>query len=305
MRGAGRLPVSAALDTGSVAVSRKTTEQLGVWVARRGGVVHRDEALRAGFAVAVVRAFVRDGHAERIRRVWLAAPDAPADLRLAALAGGRVTCTSLAERRGWWMPEGIGHELHLHVHPGSASPGAHSAQVVTHWTKPIVPAARSLVGTTEDALLHIAQCLDRDAALVLWESAARVEKIAPQTLRAIRWPSVIARELADAVTGLSDSGLETLVAVPLRRQGLCVRQQVVLAGRPVDVLVGDRLVLQIDGYEFHSSSAQRSADIAHDAELRLRGYTVLRFSYAQVVHDWPTLERTVRRAVAAGLHLAA
>ena len=85
-----------------------------------------------------------------------------------------------------------------------------------------------------------------------------------------------ARELATSVTGLSDSGLETLVVTPLRRWGLRVRQQVKLAGRFVDIVVGDRLVLQIDGFEFHSTSAQRSSDIAHDAELRLRGYTVLR-----------------------------
>jgi len=91
--------------------------------------------------------------------------------------------------------------------------------------------------------------------------------------------------------------------VRLRPHGLPVRQQVVIAGRPVDILIGKRLVIQTDGWEFHSSSAQRSADIAHDAELRLRGYTVLRFSYAQVVHGWPEVERTILRAVAAGLHL--
>ena len=92
---------------------------------------------------------------------------------------------------------------------------------------------------------------------------------------------------------------------PLRRWGLQVRQQVKLAGRFVDIVVGERLVLQIDGYEFHSSSAQRSSDIAHDAELRLRGYTVLRLSYAQIVHDWDSAASIIRRAVATGLHLAA
>ena len=83
-----------------------------------------------------------------------------------------------------------------------------------------------------------------------------------------------------------------------------MRQQVKLAGRFVDIVVGDRLVLQIDGYEFHTS-AQRSSDIAHDAELRLRGYTVLRLSYAQIVHDWDAVAAVIRRAIAAGLHLAA
>ena len=45
-------------------------------------------------------------------------------------------------------------------------------------------------------------------------------------------------------------------------------------------------------------------DIAHDAELALRGYTVMRLSYAQIVHDWPAVERSIRRALAARLHLA-
>ena len=287
-------------------VIRKTTEQLGTWVSAQGGIAHRDDALRAGFVIAVIRAFVREGHADLIRRVWLCTPQAPTELRTAARAGGRVSCISLARRRKWWMPEGIGSELHLHMLPGSGPTRLDETwSGVTHWTKPVVPAARSLLGTVEDALLHIALCVDRDAALVLWESAARVEKLAPETLRAIEWRSGVARHLADAVTGLSDSGLETLVVIPLRRLGLRVRQQVVLAGRPVDLLVGDRLVVQIDGYEFHSSSAQRTGDIAHDAELRLRGYTVLRVSYSQVVHDWVSVERTIRRAVAAGLHRAA
>ena len=289
-----------------MAVTRRTTQQLAAWIAARGGVAHRDDALRAGFVIAVIRAFVREGHAELVRRVWLCTPDASAELRTAAGAGGRITCTSLARRRGWWIPEGVGAELHLHLLPGSGSTRLDEKWTgVTHWTKPLAPAARSLLGTVEDALLHIAACVERDTALVLWESAARAEKLAPQTLRAIRWGSRAARELAEAVAGLSDSGLETLVVVPLRRHGLRVRQQILLAGRPVDVLVGERLVLQIDGYEFHSSSAQRASDIAHDAELRLRGYTVFRFSYSQVVHDWPTVERTIRRAVAQGLHRAA
>ena len=107
------------------------------------------------------------------------------------------------------------------------------------------------------------------------------------------------------MTGLSDSGLETIFVVRLEPWGLRLRQQFVIAGRPVDLLIGERLVVQIDGFAFHSTPAQRGRDVAHDAELRLRGYTVLRFTYAQVVHDWPAVERTIARAVAAGAHLAA
>ena len=45
-------------------------------------------------------------------------------------------------------------------------------------------------------------------------------------------------------------------------------------------------------------------DSDEDAELALRGYTVMRLSYAQIIHDWPAVERSIRRALAARLHLA-
>lgn len=237
-----------------------------------------------------------------IRRAWIALATADIDLVTAAKAGGRLTCTTLARRRDWWIPESVGSGIHLHLSPraGAARLGA-DWKGVLHWAKPLVPfTPHSLTGAVEDALAHIAVCQPFETALVLWESAVHREKLSAQYLRGLSWTTRAARHLADVVSELSDSGLETLVVVPLRRLGLRVRQQVKLAGHLVDILVGDRLVVQIDGYEFHVG-AQRTKDIAHDAELRLRGYTVLRVSYAQVVHDWPLVERTILRAVAAGL----
>lgn len=267
----------------------------------RGTAVHREQLRGEGYSAEHLRAAVRSGAVELFRRAWFVGRDAAHDLREAARWGGRVSCTTFARRRGWWIPEGVGEELHLHFPPGSTGPRA-PWDGIAHWAQPIAPLGRSLVATIEDALAHIAVCLPPDEALVLWESAAGVERLAPEALRAIRWPSRAATALAAEVTGLADSGLEVLVCRPLRRLRVRVRQQVYVAGRPVDVLVGEWLVIQIDGWTHHSSSTQRSKDIAHDAELRLRGYTVLRFSYAQVVHDAAGVERAIRRALAAGLH---
>lgn len=175
-----------------------------------------------------------------------------------------------------------------------------------HWTKPVAPAsAHSLRESIEDALAHIAVCLPPEAARVVWESAIRTESLSLDALRRIRWTTRAAARLADAVSDLSDSGLESIFLVRLSPWGVPIRQQTILAGRPVDFLIGRSLVVQVDGHEFHSTAADRARDAQHDAELRLRGYTVLRFTYAQVVHDWPTVARTVARAVGAGLHLAA
>ena len=103
--------------------------------------------------------------------------------------------------------------------------------------------------------------------MVLWESASRKEGLSPDALRRIAWTSVAARECAEATTGLSDSGLETMVVVRLSAWGMRIRQQAVIAGRPVDVLIGERLIVQLDGFAYHSKPADRRRDLEHDAEL--------------------------------------
>ncbi|MBM3715515.1 MAG: DUF559 domain-containing protein [Actinobacteria bacterium] len=278
---------------------------LRAWVLARGGIVARAAAREAGFDVRAVRAAAREGRIEIVRRRWVVAGEPDAARLAAARSGALLACVSAARARGWWIPATADDRLHLWLAPGSASDGLPRPFAgKVHWTKAIAPAPRhSLIESVEDTLAHVAGCLTPEEAVIVWESAPRRERLDPAALRRVRWTSASARACADEIGGLSDSGLETIIVVRLRPHGLPVRQQVVIAGRPVDILIGKRLVIQTDGWEFHSSSAQRSADIAHDAELRLRGYTVLRFSYAQVVHGWPEVERTILRAVAAGLHL--
>lgn len=112
----------------------------------------------------------------------------------------------------------------------------------------------------------------------------------------------MARFAASHASLLSDSGLETYLVDRLRPFGVDLRQQVWIEGHRVDLLIGQRLVVQIDGYEHHRRAKDRRRDIAHDARLRLLGYTVLRFDYQQVVFEWPDVERTILMAVAQGLH---
>ncbi|MFT4219938.1 MAG: DUF559 domain-containing protein [Microbacterium sp.] len=273
------------------------------WMSARDGIVHRNSVLRSGFTEREVRAAIRSGAVRRVRRHWLATAGADAELLAAAEAGGRVACVSLARRRRWWMPDDIDARRHFALLP-HARPGLIGAGDVVHWTKPVAPGpVESLEESIEDALAHIALCASPESARVLWESAIRVENLSVDALRRVCWTTRAARELAEAVTGLCDSGLESTFLVRLGPWGQPIRQQVILAGRPVDFLIGEFLVVQIDGYAHHSSAAQRGRDVRHDAELRLRGYTVLRFTYAHVLHDWPSVERTIARAVAAGLHL--
>ncbi len=278
--------------------------ELEEWVAARGGIVHRDAARQAGWTEPRIRSARVSKRVQMIRRTWIATSAAPGDALAAARGGARIACLSLARERGWWMPEGVDSRRHLSLPPHARAGTLGEADVV-HWSKPVAPASRhSLREPIEDALAHIASCADPESARALWESAVRIERLSPEALRRVRWTTRAAARLAGEVTGLADSGLESLFLSRLAPWDLQIRHQVVLAGRRVDFLIGETLVIQVDGFAHHSTAAERGRDVAHDAELSLRGYTVLRFTYAQVVHEWPSVERAIARAVAAGLHRA-
>jgi very-short-patch-repair endonuclease len=277
-------------------------DRLAGWVRDAGGIAHRRAAENAGFGLAVRRSAVRCRAVERVRRDWLATDNAPGDLLTAARNGGSLTCVSAARRRGWWMPENVPDGIHLRLAPHGASP---ISTVTAHWTERIAPAPGfGLVESIEDTLAHLAVCLSPENAQVVWNSALQTEQITPDAIRRVAWRSERARACAERASDQSDSGLETVFAVRLSLWGVPMRQQVVLLGRPVDLLIGERLVIQIDGFAHHSTSAQRSKDVAFDAQLVLNGFTVLRFTYAQVIHDWDAVERTIARAIATGAHRA-
>jgi very-short-patch-repair endonuclease len=141
----------------------------------------------------------------------------------------------------------------------------------------------------------------RVEALSIWESAITKRLVSIAHLQAVGWTSRAAQDLARHANDGSDSGLETIVVHRLARIGISALQQVPLLGHRVDVLVGHRLVIQLDGWAHHQG-AQRRSDIAHDRRLRLAGYTVLRFDYHEIMENWPMVERQIVAAVAQGLH---
>jgi very-short-patch-repair endonuclease len=110
-----------------------------------------------------------------------------------------------------------------------------------------------------------------------------------------------ARRILGSATPFADAGLETYLRPRLRWLRLPIHTQTWIAGHRVDVLIGKRLALQIDGK--HHVGAQRSADIRHDAELVLMGYHVIRISYQQMMYEWERVQDLIMRAVAQGRHL--
>jgi len=272
------------------------------WAARRSGIFHQHDAMRAGYTRYAVRRALEQGGVRRIRGGWLATGEAPASLVQAARLGGRLACISATRHLGLWtIDDG---NLHVAVPPNSSR---HQAdRVVLHWSRgPMAVHAYELVEPVVNALVHVADCRPFHEAVAVWESALNSRRVSAAMLDRVPMRSAAARLVRSTSTQLSDSGIESIPVVRLSRIGIVVRQQVVLDGHPVDILIGDRLVIQVDGDEFHRGPARRERDLAQDRRLRLMGYTVFRYGYRQLLGDWDTVELEIRLAMAQGLHLAA
>ncbi len=87
-------------------------------------------------------------------------------------------------------------------------------------------------------------------------------------------------------TQRSESELESMFMDLCRRHGIRMPESnPVLCGYRVDCLWRrERLVVELDGFEFHRGRMAFEKDAARDAELRLAGYTVLRITYDMVVN---------------------
>jgi very-short-patch-repair endonuclease len=252
-----------------------------------------------GHSAHQIATAIHGGALIRVRRGWVAAPDADPWLAAAARHGVRVTCMTQARRLGLWTPR-TDERAHVAAAPNAGHvcvPGA-----VIHWSRPLVARPPdSLIDGIENVLVLVAQCLPHEDALVVWESALRRGLVDREVMSRLPLPPA-ARRLCTEASPYSDSGLETIFHVRLRWLDLPVRAQIWIAGHHVDVLIGDRLVVQIDGS--HHVGPQRTSDIAHDARLMLLGYHVIRVGYEQVVHRWHEVQELIMLAVGQGLHRA-
>ncbi len=170
-----------------------------------------------------------------------------------------------------------------------------------HWTDN--RCGNRLTVELDVAILDTLACIPVDVAVAAADSAFRRSG----ALRR-RWNGVIAaaperaRQALGFVDGICESGTETLFW--LRTQPLSIRRQVVVPGvGRVDFLVGERLVVEVDGAAYHAGTAQFERDRARDAALSTRGFRVLRFSYWQVMERWLEVQTALQASIARGDHL--
>lgn len=280
------------------------------FVRDRGGIVRASSLRRAGWSNRALTQAVADAVLVRPRRGWLAVPDVDKSLLSAASAGVALTCITQAKRLGLWVLAEDKPHVAAHPHSGGVrilhdeprTDGKSRPRAIVHWAKPVVPRPPdALVDPIENVLILVSTCQPFESALAVWESALRHDLVDALALARLPLPAK-AREILAMASSYSDSGLESFVVPRLRWLGLRILRQTWIAGHRVDFLIGERLVLQVDGGTH--VGAQRSEDIAHDAALLLLGYHVIRVGYTHVIDDWPQVQDLIMRAVAQGLHRA-
>ncbi|WP_053384478.1 type IV toxin-antitoxin system AbiEi family antitoxin domain-containing protein [Leucobacter celer] len=266
-------------------------------LSSEGGVARASALLARGASEYRIAAAIGRGEVTRPRRGWLALPGADPELLYAARHGVVLSCVSQARRLGLWtiaVPQ-------RHVAASSAA-RAEAPGCVVHWGHPVVPRAPgALEDPIQNVLQYVAGCQPLERALVIWESALNKRMVDLASLSRLPFRGR-ARHLLEVSRPFSDSGLESLAASRLRWLRVPLLPQAHLFGHRVDLLIGERLVLQIDGADH--TGKQRDEDNEFDAFLKLRGYHVIRVGYTQVMFHWHEIQLQVMEAVAQGLHLA-
>lgn len=279
-------------------------------IARRGGAAKTMELLAAGATAGRIRWALASGQILRARKAWYVLPGTPADLIAAVRVGGRATCVTALRRNGVWVTRAP-VSTHVAVHRAACqlrSARRHDRRqtvlrdAVVHWTDTAKPRDVDfrLAEPVVVALRDAAGCLSHDDFYASAESARRLRLVSAAEWR---WllsavPVRERRVLADAGP-LSASGLESLFSRRMRRLGLPIRQQVQIGPDRVDILIGERLVVELDGAAFHD----RGSDYRRDARVSIAGFRTLRFDYGQVVDEWSSVESAVVAAIARGDHI--
>lgn len=159
--------------------------------------------------------------------------------------GGLPECLIAAEHHGLWVPPQEDEYVwmarcgHRRAHDGS--------QCIDHCDH--APTAGARVVSVEHALAQIAACSTDETFFVCLESALRQKKVdnaaLPWLLASVSAPSFA---LIDLARTDADSGIESIVRSRLYRLRIEIRSQwhVPAAGR-VDFLIGDRLLIKIEG----------------------------------------------------------
>lgn len=239
----------------------------------------RSELQARGLGSREIERALRDGLLVRLRRGWYGTPDLAPALAHATRIGGRLSCISALESHGAWVVRPA--LTHVRVGTGIAVPRRVDARL--HWTH---ERARPGIDSPEVALAVAVSCIDRETLVAAVDSLLQRGILSASEVDQILLSTPRGRAVRALVDGAAESGIESLLRLRLRAHRIRLRSQVTITGvGRVDLLVGERLVVEVDGYAWHGDPSRFENDRRRDRELLRRGYLVMRASYRQVIDE--------------------
>ncbi|MGP6175788.1 DUF559 domain-containing protein [Microbacterium sp. A196] len=265
-------------------------------IARLGGIVRGVRLQEFGVTRHQLAIAVDAGEIRRLRPGTFASPDAhPAEVN-AAMHGGALTCSAGLRQHGVWVLAAVG-SAHVWVgRRGRVHPHARCS-CVSHFFRGTPPFGLAEV---EDSLVHLYRCEGAESFFASFESAWQLRLLSKPARDRVRAAlPASARWLVDFARPDAGSGLESILRLRLHLIGIALECQVQIVGvGRVDFVADGRLIIEVDGRENHDGPLMRHKDLMRDAAASAIGYETLHFDYAQVIHDWPNVERAILGALA-------
>jgi very-short-patch-repair endonuclease len=280
-----------------------------------GGLVATHELHAAGWTRHALERALAERRIVRVRHGWFALPGRDDRMLRAARVGGRLSCRSALDAAGIWVERDP--RLHVSVSrnacqlrrpddrrrrlTGSPSAGG----TVVHWTTasdPVAGASRLTVDPLA-ALHDLTRCATPELVAASASSLLREHPPSRAAWREFcRQQPASARGLFETVDAVCESGTEFVFWWRLDDLRQIARRQVDLPGGRCDFLLGDGLVAEVDGREYHIDPIRFEDDRRRDAVRSAAGLRTLRFSHRQVLDRWPEVDAAVRSAIARGDH---
>lgn len=228
------------------------------------------------------------------------------------MLNGVVSGLSALEHHGYWVPARQ-EVLHVRVTPRTAErirASTTRTEILQHanvrlhaLTLPWRDIANEQAMDSLSSSLLVAEDECRVEDLVALGDCALRNGVPPEKIEiAAKYGGTKMRTALSMLDDRAGSGVESIVRVRLRSLRLQVTPQAQLGRWPVDFLVGQWLVVEVDGRAYHSGEREFARDRTKDRELHTAGYTVLRFTYWQVMSEWEECERQILAFVRAGRH---
>ncbi|GAC69271.1 type IV toxin-antitoxin system AbiEi family antitoxin domain-containing protein [Gordonia soli] len=269
-----------------------------------GGVVSAAQLVAWGETRADIRRAVRSGFLRRLRHGWFMVEGADPVIVAVVSAGAVLTCASALAEQGIWVPDVSLRQVHSRVtrHGGRVAEAAPLDMGCRAYGE--IPPSVGAVDAVDIALLHAARCLDDESLVVVCDSILNKRVMTREQIETVlRAAPQRIGDLLARCDERAQSGTETMARVRLRALGLpvIVQHHVVGVGF-VDLLIGDRLIIEVDSIEHHTDSDAYERDRRRDRELARLGYIVIRLTYAQVTRNWSAAENDIIDMVRRRMH---